>query len=330
MQHIDVIISEAGHLQRLDKALALELPEYSRARLQELIQAENVLFKGQAITSAKTKVQLGQKYVVMVPPPVEADPEAEDIPLNIVYEDEDLMVINKEPDIVVHPAAGHAKGTMVNALLHHCGDELSGIGGVKRPGIVHRLDKETSGLMVVAKHDQAHKHLSAQLKDRSLSRVYQAFVWGVPSPRSGEIETQLGRDSRDRKKRAVVYSGGKDAVTEYSILKQYGTLASLVECRLQTGRTHQIRVHMAHINHWLIGDPAYGRPYLEKFLRGRIRLTKEIAEELKKFPRQALHAAEIGFIHPKTEEFMSFSAPLPDDMAALQRLLLSMNASKIK
>lgn len=330
MEKLDVIISEASHLQRLDKALAIELPEFSRARLQDLIHGEDVLFKGKPITSAKQKVQSGQVYTVNIPPPVDATPDAQDIPLDIIYEDEDLLVINKAPDMVVHPAAGHADGTLVNALLHHCGDELSGIGGVRRPGIVHRLDKETSGVMVAAKNDHAHQHLSAQLKDRSLSRVYQAFVWGVPTPRQGVVHTQLGRDAHDRKKRAVVISGGKEAITEYRILKQYGTLASLVECKLQTGRTHQIRVHMAHIKHWMIGDPAYGRPYLEKFLRGRIRLTDEIAKELQSFPRQALHAAEVGFIHPRTEEHMSFSAELPEDMSALQDLLLSMNVSKVR
>lgn len=330
MDQITVVIGEASHLQRLDKALAIELPEYSRARLQDFIQSGDVVFKGKAVTSPKQKVQLGQSYIVNIPPPINATPDAENIPLDIVYEDEDLLVINKQPDMVVHPAAGHADGTLVNALLHHCGNDLSGIGGVRRPGIVHRLDKETSGLMIVAKNDHAHQHLSAQLKDRSLSRIYQAFVWGVPSPRNGIVETQIGRDSRDRKKRAVVYSGGKDAVTEYNILKQFGTLASLVECKLQTGRTHQIRVHMAHIQHWMIGDPAYGRPYLEKFLRGRIRLTEEIAKELQKFPRQALHAAEIGFIHPRSEEEMHFTADMPDDMQGLQDLLLSMNVSKIR
>lgn len=325
MEHFTVTIADDMNGARLDKALATALPDMSRVRLQGLITDGHVEMEGRQIASSSGKVQAGQVYTITVPPAVEADPVAQDIPLDIVYEDEDILVINKAPGMVVHPAAGNYDGTLVNALLHHCGEDLSGIGGVKRPGIVHRLDKETSGLMVVAKHDRAHQHLSRQLSDRSLKRVYHAFVWGVPSPNHGVIETQIGRHPRDRKKMAVLPAGGRDAVTEYKTIGQYGTLVSCVECRLKTGRTHQIRVHMAYIKHWLLGDPAYGRPSAGKFLRGRIGLDKELAAYLRSFPRQALHAAEIGFTHPVTMEEMHFTAAFPSDMLELEDQLKKMN-----
>tara|TARA_B100000686_G_scaffold65924_1_gene71052 strand:- start:1500 stop:2483 length:984 start_codon:yes stop_codon:yes gene_type:complete len=325
METINIELTEEDLGQRLDKALTRHLPDLSRARLQDLMASGNVTDKDGQIPQPKTKVKSLSQYTVTVPPAVDPDPVGQALPIEIVYEDEHLIVLNKAPDMVVHPAIGHTDGTLVNALIHHCGDELSGIGGVKRPGIVHRLDKETSGLMLVAKHDKAHQHLSKQLSRRTLSRVYHCFVWGLLSPRSGKIKTLLGRDSRDRKKRAVVTSGGKDAVTNYRMLKQYGTLASKVECRLESGRTHQIRVHMGHIKHWLIGDPAYGRPHLAKFLRGRIHLTRELADTLSAFPRQALHAAEIGFVHPETGEEMQFQAGYPEDMIALEKDLERLN-----
>lgn len=325
MSQYTVEITEEVQGKRLDKALAVLLPEFSRVRLQSIIASGGVSCKGTLVTSPKSKTILGAVYTLEIPDLVDADPEPQEIPLDIIYEDADLLVINKPVGLVVHPAAGHYDGTLVNALLYHCGDELSGIGGVKRPGIVHRLDKETSGLMVVAKHDQAHQVLSAQLKDHSLSRVYHAFVWGVPSPRKGRVETQMGRSLKDRKKRAVVFSGGKEAVTDYQVLEQFGTLACCVECRLQTGRTHQIRVHMEHIKHYMIGDPAYGHPHLAKHLRGRIGLDKDLAREYRAFPRQALHAAELGFIHPGTKQAVSFKADYPADLKNLHHSLQRLN-----
>lgn len=310
---------------RLDKALATVLTEYSRGRLQDVIADSGVTVNGSVEISPKAKVKAGDVCIVNIPEAVEADPEPQDIPLNIVYEDEDLLVINKQVGIVVHPAAGNYDGTLVNALLHHCGDTLSGIGGVKRPGIVHRLDKDTSGLMVVAKHDQAHQFLSDQLKDRSLSRVYHAFVWGVITPRAGEISTQIGRHPVDRKKKAVVLGGGRDAITDYKVLEQFGTLACLVECRLQTGRTHQIRVHMEHLKNYMIGDPYYGHPYLAKHLRTRIGLDAELAALYRQFKRQALHAAEMGFIHPRSKEMVHFKAEYPTDLKELHKALSKLN-----
>lgn len=325
MEEFTVTIAEEMNGARLDKALAHALPDISRVRLQNLIAEGQVITNNKTRLSASGKVQAGQTYTITVPAAIEADPEPQDIPLDIIYEDSDLLVINKAPGMVVHPAAGNYDGTLVNALLFYCGEELSGIGGVKRPGIVHRLDKETSGLMVVAKHDKAHQLLSHQLSDRSLTRVYHAFVWGIPNPGQGVIETQIGRHPRDRKRMAVLPAGGRDAVTEYKLRSQYGTLVSCVECRLKTGRTHQIRVHMAHIKHWLLGDPAYGRPSAGRHLRGRIGLDKELAQYLRNFPRQALHAAEIGFIHPASGKTMNFTAPFPSDMAELETQLKKMN-----
>lgn len=306
--------------QRLDKVLAAHAPHLSRARLQALIEAGQVTSGGTPVTQGSLKLKGTEVFAVTIPPAVEAEPKAQKIALDIVYEDKDLLVINKAPDMVVHPAAGNHDGTLVNALLAHCGDQLSGIGGVKRPGIVHRLDKETSGLMVVAKNDAAHHGLSEQLASRTLKRVYQAIVWGNPSPPAGRIETQIGRSKTNRKKMAVLASGGKEAVTDYKKLESFGMLAALVECRLQTGRTHQIRVHMAHIQHWLVGDPVYGRASVQKFLRLN-KVDPALSSALVDFPRQALHAAALEFIHPIGENKISLVCPLPDDMQSLLRTL---------
>ncbi|MFY9287664.1 MAG: RluA family pseudouridine synthase, partial [Alphaproteobacteria bacterium] len=254
-------------------------------------------------------VKESEHYSILIPPPEPAQPEAQDIELDVVFEDKDLLVINKPAGMVVHPAPGNRDQTLVNALLAHCGKSLSGIGGVARPGIVHRLDKDTSGLMVVAKNDAAHQALTAQFSDRSLSRIYQAVVWGAPTPKTGKIEVPIGRHARDRKKQAVT-SRGKTALTYYTVLENF-SLASLVECKLATGRTHQIRVHLAHIKHPVIGDPVYGANKTR--MKGN--------EELCTFPRQALHAAQLQFIHPRSKKSLRFLAKLPKDMADLLKAL---------
>lgn len=312
---------EAG--ERLDKVLAARCADYSRERLKALILDGKVRVDGAVIESPKQKVREGQSIELRVPPPVDAMPKAENIPLDIIYEDDDLLVINKPVGLVVHPGAGNWDGTLVNALLYHCGDSLSGIGGVIRPGIVHRLDKDTSGLMVAAKNDVAHRHLAAQLADRSLSRTYLALAWKVPSLRKGTIDKPIGRHPTQRQKMAVTTKNSRNAVTHYQMLEAYHQAASLVQCKLQTGRTHQVRVHMAALGHPLIGDPLYGLAETA----GRAILKKagyedgSVREEILSFPRQALHAHKIGFIHPRTEEKMAFAAPMPDDMARLQALL---------
>jgi len=303
-----LVLTIPEHLdgQRIDKAIAALAAEQraglSRARIQALMEAGNLQRQGRAVNQSSMKAKTGEIYRLVLPPPEKAEPQAQKIDLKIVYEDKDVIVIDKPAGMVVHPAPGNRDRTLVNALLAHCGKSLSGIGGVARPGIVHRLDKDTSGLMIVAKNDAAHQALAAQFADRSLSRTYQALVWGVPVPLSGNIDAPIGRSVRDRKKMAVT-GKGRSALTHYRVLKDFG-IASLVECRLSTGRTHQIRVHMAHIKHPVIGDPAYGR--------GR---TAKGAKELQEFPRQALHAVKLQFIHPRTGKPMVFKSALPEDMA---------------
>jgi 23S rRNA pseudouridine1911/1915/1917 synthase len=320
-------VAEADQGERLDKLLAGGLDGLSRSRIRSLIDQGRVSSLGRTITDASMRVKPGQTFEVVVPEPEPAEPEPQDIPLTITYEDEDLLVIDKAAGMVVHPAAGNADGTLVNALLWHCGDRLSGIGGVRRPGIVHRLDKDTSGLMVVAKNDLAHAALAAQFADRSLSRTYQAVVFGVPSPTRGEIEGNIGRSSADRKKMAIV-SGGKPALTRYRVLKAFGTVASLVECTLATGRTHQIRVHMTHVGHPLVGDPVYGsRRSSGAIHRGSTgnpagnakqrAATEQVREGLVGFRRQALHAVAIRFNHPRDARQMRFESDLPLDIHAL-------------
>lgn len=316
MRTITIIAEESDHGSRLDKMLASRVPDLSRARIQALLAEGCVMRGGQVFGDASHKVRLDEVFTIDIPPPADATPQAQAIALDVVYEDDDLLVINKSPDMVVHPGAGNHDGTLVNALLAHCGDSLSGIGGVKRPGIVHRLDKETSGLMVVAKNDAAHHGLAEQLSTRTLKRVYNAIVWGVPSPAQGTIETQIGRHATNRKKMAVLEHGGRDAVTHYKTLKTFGLTASVVECRLQTGRTHQIRVHMAHIQNWMVGDPVYGRPAVAKFLKLH-KTPPDVAAALTGFPRQALHAAALEFIHPVRHNKIALKADLPPDMARL-------------
>ena len=309
---IPVMIGPDAAGQRLDRALAAAVPDLSRSRLQALIAAGCVREGERTVEDASVKVKPGQRFEIRVPPPVPAEPEPQAIGLDIVYEDSHLIVIDKPAGLVVHPAAGNPDGTLVNALLAHCGAQLSGIGGVARPGIVHRLDKETSGLMVVAKTDTAHKALSAQFADRTLSRTYLALVWGRPSPSAGTIEGAIGRDPRNRQRMALVKAGGKAARTHYRVLRPAGNEASLVACKLDTGRTHQIRVHLTSIGHPLIGDPVYGR-------RPRSAIGTKSAgnETARSFPRQALHAAKLRFRHPADQRELEFTRPLPGDMRDL-------------
>ncbi len=305
------------HGNRLDKCLATALPTLSRTRLKSLIESGHVAVSGCTINDPAYRVKQTQTLDVFIPEAAPAEPEAQEIALSVIYEDDDLLVIDKPAGMVVHPAPGNADNTMVNALLAHCGSSLSGIGGVKRPGIVHRLDKDTSGLLVVAKNDIAHQGLASQFATRSLSRIYAAFVWGIVSPPRGSIEGDIGRNPADRKKMALVKTGGKNALTHYKTEEIFPPVASLIECRLATGRTHQIRVHMASTGHSLIGDPLYGRPSAS-LLRG---LPGDIKNILTRFPRQALHARHISFIHPSKNEEMNFSSPLPPDLIDLLSLL---------
>ena len=305
---IEATIAQAQDGMRLDRALADLLPDLSRERLKALINDGHVRSTGQPIKIGTTiKVATGQSFAITLPAPVALDNVAQDIPLNIVHEDADLIVVDKPAGLVVHPAAGNLDGTLVNALLHHCQGQLSGIGGVARPGIVHRIDKDTSGLLVVAKSDKAHDGLARQFKDHSIQRLYAAIVYGHPQPATGTVDAWLGRSDADRKKMAVHREGrGKHAVTHYRTVERLRD-AAMVECRLETGRTHQVRVHMHHIGHPLIGDPVYGRER-----KG----FKSILETLG-FKRQALHAKRLGFIHPVTEEPLAFDSPLPADMQEL-------------
>ena len=303
---LEAVVGEAQNGMRLDKALAELLPELSRERLKALIVEGQVTSASRSLNPSM-KVATGQVFTVTLPPPAEAEAVAQDIPLAIVHEDADLIVIDKPAGLVVHPAAGNLDGTLVNALLHHCQGQLSGIGGVARPGIVHRIDKDTSGLLVVAKSDRAHEGLAQQFAAHSIDRLYAAIVYGVPHPAAGTVDGWIGRSDADRKKMAVHREGrGKRAVTHYRTLQKLRG-AALVECRLETGRTHQVRVHMTHLGHPLIGDPVYGRER-----KG----FKSILETLG-FRRQALHAKRLGFIHPVTGESLCFDSQIPADMQEL-------------
>jgi len=299
---------------RLDRWLADRLADLSRSRVKALILGRSVTVDGRTVAEAKSPVKPGSEVAVHIPPPAPAAPEAQDIALAIVHEDGDLIVIDKPAGMAVHPAPGSADGTLVNALLAHCAGALSGIGGVARPGIVHRLDKDTSGLIVCAKTDAAHQALSRQFADHSAGRRYLAVAWGRPTPAAGRVEGPIGRDPGNRKRMAVVRAGaGKPAVTHYETVRALGLGASLIACTLETGRTHQIRVHLAHIGHPLIGDALYARatPARRKALPETARAAAEA------FPRQALHAGRLSFTHPASGEAVSFEAPLPADMAAL-------------
>lgn len=306
---------------RLDKALSTLLPDYSRSRLQSLIKEDAIRINGQPHGTASYKVVTGDVITLSLPEIKEAEYHAENIPLDVIYEDEHLIVINKPAGMVTHPAPGHSSGTFVNALLHHCKGQLSGIGGVERPGIVHRLDKDTSGLMIAAKNDAAHEHLSSQLADRSLSRTYVCLVWEKPTPIKATIDRPVGRARTDRMRMtAKAPVDARSAQTHYHVLETARQDAvSLVECKLETGRTHQIRVHMQYIGHPLLGDPLYGAPQSFQESRSR-RLELDSSEKeqyVLNFPRQALHARNLEFIHPVSEETISLEAPLPDDLKTL-------------
>jgi 23S rRNA pseudouridine1911/1915/1917 synthase len=307
-EHVIVGDNEAG--ERLDRVLAARLAALSRTRLKRLVESGQVSLEGATITDPSIRVKPGQRFVVDVPPPVDDRPTPQPIALAIRYEDEHVIVIDKPVGLVVHPAPGNLEHTLVNALLAHCGESLAGIGGVKRPGIVHRLDKDTSGLMIAAKTELAHQKLSEAFAAHSITRAYLALVRGVPSPRTGEMSGRIGRSRTNRKKMAVLSSGGKAALTRYRVLRHFGKVAALVECRLATGRTHQIRVHFAAAGHPLIGDRVYGRA-----------LASSTPPALRDFPRQALHAHVIGFTHPASGEYLEFSSPLPRDMTDLVKNL---------
>jgi len=290
--------------QRLDRFLQVELPGHSRAFLQKLIEQGSVLVNGKP-GKPSYRVRTGDNVSVEIPPPRPLETRPEAIPLEVLYEDDDLIVVNKPAGMVVHPAAGNAEHTLVNALLHHCRGKLAGIGGVQRPGIVHRLDKGTSGCLVVAKTDAAHQSLVVQFKARGVKKIYRAVCWGNFTKNSGTIETEIGRSANDRKKMSAQPARGRPSLTDYRVLKQFGQSA-LVELTLHTGRTHQIRVHMAHIGHPIVGDTVYGG----KAESGKRKVEISIARPL-------LHAYKLGFTHPRTAKFMEFEAPIPEEMARL-------------
>ncbi len=366
--HHHLTVEEAHAGLRLDKFLSIILPDISRARLQNMIENgavmrgtpsplggegwdEGALHGRKAevstltptlsptgrgsFTNSSYKVKLGETYTLIEPDVVALDLTPSDIKLDVVYEDDDILVINKPAGMTVHPAAGTREDTLVHALLSHCGASLSGIGGVARPGIVHRIDKETSGLLAVAKNDAAHQHLSAQLKDHSMARTYIAFTWSALNPREGMIDAPLARHPRHRRQMAVV-EGGKEAVTHYVTEQVYrapgsiSALASKVVCKLETGRTHQIRVHLMHLKCPLLGDPVYGASTttrLNRLKAGGMAVPEPVIITLNLLHRQALHAAELTLTHPKTGEFMTFTCPLPEDLQALENTLATLTIS---
>jgi len=307
--------------QRLDRALAAALPALSRSRLKALIEAGQVSEIGpespveapRTISEPSARVKSGQIIDVTVPAAADPVPAGQAIALDVAYEDEALIVVDKPAGLVVHPAPGNPDQTLVNALIAHCGDSLSGIGGVRRPGIVHRIDKNTSGLIVAAKTDAAHSGLAAQFAAHTIERAYTALVWGVPRPGTRRIEGNIGRDPRNRKRMSVLFNKGKPAVTHMRVIQRFGTVASLVECRLETGRTHQIRVHLSHIGHPVMGDSVYGRTTPKRLAS----LPEAAREALSGLGRQALHAHLIGFAHPCSKKRVKIESKLPMDIKAL-------------
>jgi 23S rRNA pseudouridine1911/1915/1917 synthase len=322
-QRFEISVNTEDKGARLDRFLADRIKELSRTRLKALILEGEVEVSGRTVRDPEYRVNAGDEIALAVPEAAPAKPKAEKIPLDIVYEDKDVIVIDKPARLVVHPAAGNRSGTLVNALIAHCGASLSGIGGEKRPGIVHRLDKDTSGLLVVAKNDKAHRSLSAQFADHGrtgdLSRGYIAFAWGVPKPERGTIDAPIARDPRSRVKMAV-RKGGKEAVTHYEVLRKYlgaddKPVAVMIECELETGRTHQIRVHLAKAGHPLLGDAVYGAGFQSKAAL----LPRQAQAALEALNRQALHAFRLAFSHPATGKLLSFESKLPKELAALEK-----------
>ncbi|WP_053956932.1 RluA family pseudouridine synthase [Inediibacterium massiliense] len=309
MDHIEFIVDDLDEETRIDLYLSKELADFSRSFIQKLIEKEKVKVNGETIQAKKYKIKENDLIEVEIPKPEKLNIQAENIPIEIIYEDDDLLVVNKPQGMVVHPAPGNFNGTLVNALLYHC-KNLSSINGVIRPGIVHRIDKDTSGLLMVAKKDHVHRHLAEQLKEHTIKRVYTALVHGNIKEEEGTIHAPIGRHPQDRLKMAVVQRNGKDAITHFKVLKRFKEY-TWIEARLETGRTHQIRVHMAYIKYPLVGDPVYG-PKKEKFhLNG-----------------QMLHAKILGFIHPTKEKFMEFEVPLPNHFTRILKILENNNLSK--
>ena len=306
-------VPEAGVGTRLDKFLSSNLVELSRTRIKSLIHEGQVIRRQVKITDPSYRVKFGEEIEIEIPLPRPPSLQAQEIPLNIVYEDQDLIVLEKPAGLVVHPAPGNPDRTLVNALIAHCGTSLSGIGGEVRPGIVHRLDKHTSGLMIAAKNDFSHRNLAKQFAEHTLDRAYYALVWGAISSAKGKVSGNIGRNPRNRKKMAVVTRGGKSALTTYSLIKHVGDWASLIECRLATGRTHQIRVHMTSIGHPVIGDIVYGRGIK---LDARKKAPK-FCEKAANLTRHALHAYLLGFRHPRTSERLTFKIKLAEDLESL-------------
>jgi 23S rRNA pseudouridine1911/1915/1917 synthase len=314
------LVEPGAEGERLDTFLARHAEGFSRSRIKALIKDGCVRLENDVVRDPNARITAGATLTLAIPEAEAAEPEPEPIPLNILFEDSDIIVIDKPPGLVVHPGAGNFRGTLVNALIAHCGESLSGIGGVKRPGIVHRLDKDTSGVLVVAKNDAAHLGLSAQFaahgRDGVLAREYDALVWGVPDPHIGAVDAPLTRDPKNRQKQAIARSGGRNALTRYALKERFHAHASLLTCRLETGRTHQIRVHMAHIGHPLVGDAVYGGGFLTKAET----LPDELCTAVKAFRRQALHARLLRFRHPRSGAILEFETDWPTDLMNLVEL----------
>ncbi len=324
---VEIVVDEMLAGGRIDAVLAKAHDALSRNRIKDLILGGAVTVDGKPVGEPKYRVKAGETITLVAPPPEDAEPQPENIPLDILYEDDHLIVINKPVGMVVHPAPGSPSGTLVNALIYHCGDSLKGIGGVKRPGIVHRLDKDTSGVMVAAKTEKAHKHLSEQFADHGrtgpLHRAYIAYAWGATQSGMGTVDAPLGRDPGNRLKQAVLKSG-REAITHYAVEARFGDDGwdiTRIQCQLETGRTHQIRVHMAHIGHPLVSDLLYAPGFATKINK----LPDDLASIVSGLGRQALHAAELGFEHPATGEEMMFEADLPDDLQELDDALEDYN-----